>query len=261
MSEKAFSKKEAFRFGWQHMKAHLGFWVGLILLGLALNALPELGRWQTGKSAPLLALFWSLAGYLLQLTVQMGMLRITLQFVDGKRPRYGDLFGDFTRFSRFVAGNLLYLLIVMTGSILLVVPGLIWAVKYQFVPFLIVDRKAGVAEAFRESGRLTRGSKWNLTAFFILAAGINLLGFLALAIGLFTTLPATLLAWAFVYRQLQSRAAAGAGEIAGSDQAPAGRRAGVAVGVSLLVPGLGQMYNGQGRRGWPFFSSFTWELP
>jgi hypothetical protein len=200
-----FSKADALRFGWGTLKAHLVFLSGVMLLILALNALPELGRWQTLEAAPLLALIWTLCGYLVQMATQMGLVRISLRLVDGRQPRYGELFGDLPTFGRYVAGNFLFLLIILGGLLLLVIPGIIWSVKYQFVPFLIVDRNLGLKEAFKESAGITSGVKWEVFLFFLMILGINLLGLMALAIGLFVTLPATMVAYSFVYRKLLER--------------------------------------------------------
>jgi uncharacterized membrane protein len=200
-----FSKEEALRFGWGTLKAHLVFLMGLMLLIVGLNALPELGRWQTLEAAPLLALLWTLCGYLVQMATQMGLIRISLRLVDGRPPRYGELFGDLMTFWRYVAGNLLFLLIIIGGLLLLVIPGIIWSIKYQFAPFLIVDRNFGIKEAFRESAGITSGVKWDLFLFFLMVMGINLLGLMAFVIGLFITLPATMVAYTFVYRKLLER--------------------------------------------------------
>jgi len=200
-----FSKAEALRFGWETLKAHLVFLAGLMLLILGLNLLPELGRWQTIEAAPLLALLWTLCGYLVQMATQMGLIRISLRLVDGRQPRYGELFGDLPTFWRYVAGNLLFLLIILGGLLLLVIPGIIWSIKYQFAPFLIVDRNLGIKEAFQESAGITSGVKRDLFLFFLLVMGINLVGLLAFAIGLFFTLPATMIAYTFVYRKLLDR--------------------------------------------------------
>jgi len=201
----AFSKTEALRFGWETLKAHLGFLLGLMLLILGLNFLPELGRRQTLEAAPLLALVWTLCGYLIQMATQMGLVRISLRLVDGRQPRYGDLFGDLTTFGRYVAGNLLFLLIILGGLLLLVIPGILCGIKYQFAPFLIVDRNLGIKEAFQESAGITSGVKWELGLFFLMVMGINLLGLMAFVLGLLFTLPATMTAYTFVYRKLLVR--------------------------------------------------------
>jgi hypothetical protein len=200
-----FSKAEALRFGWGTLKAHLVFLSGLMLLILGLNALPELGRWQTLEAAPLLALVWTLCGYLIQMATQMGLVRISLRLVDGRQPRYGELFGDLPTFWRYVAVNFVFLLIILGGLLLLVVPGIIWSIKYQFAPFLIVDRNLGIKEAFKESAGITSDVKKEVFLFFLLVLGINLLGLMAFAIGLFITLPATMIAYTFAYRKLLDR--------------------------------------------------------
>ncbi|MCU0577953.1 MAG: DUF975 family protein [Desulfobacterota bacterium] len=200
-----FSKAEALSFGWQTLKSHLIFLVGLMALILALNLLPEVGRWQTLEKAPPLALFWTLAGYLIQMATQMGLIRISLTLVDGGKPGYGELFGDLATFGRYLVVNLLFILIMVAGLLLLVVPGFVWSVKYQFAPFLIVDHKAGIKGSFQESAAITSGVKWEVFLFFLLVLGLNLAGFLAFGIGIFTTLPVTMIAYAFVYRKLLER--------------------------------------------------------
>ena len=209
--EGKFSKAEALRFGWESLKTHLVFLMGLMLLILGMNALPELGRWQTLEAAPLLALFWTISGYLIQMATQMGLIRISLILVDGRRPGYGELFGDLRQFSRYLAANLLFLLIILVGLLLLVFPGIIWSIKYQFAPFLIVDRHLGIKEAFRKSAEITADVKGEVFLFFLLVLGINLLGLLAMAVGLFITLPATMIAYTFVYRKLLERKKSGEG--------------------------------------------------
>ena len=218
-----FSKAEALRFGWETLKAQLVFLMGLMLLILGLNALPELGRWQTLEAAPVLALVWTVCGYLVQMATQMGLVRISLRLVDGQQPRYGELFGDLTTFGRYVAGNLLFLLIILGGLLLLVIPGIIWSIQYQFAPFLIVDRNFGLREAFKKSAEITSGVKREVFLFFLLVLGINLLGLMAFAVGLLVTLPATMIAYTFVYRKLLERK-----ERAGA----------VRLGTEVLSPGL-----------------------
>ena len=85
------------------------------------------------------------------------------------------------------------------------IPGIIWSIKYQFAPFLIVDRNVRIKEAFQESAGITSGVKWELFLFFLMVVGINLLGLMAFAVGLLVTLPATMIAYTFVYRKLLER--------------------------------------------------------
>ena len=62
----------------------------------------------------------------------------------------------------------------------------------------------GPIEAFKESGKITAGSKWNLFLLIILLLIIVLLGLLAFIVGIFVALPIAMVAVAYVYRKLSS---------------------------------------------------------
>ena len=84
----------------------------------------------------------------------------------------------------------------------MIIPGIIWAIKFQFYDYLIIDKKLGPIEALKKSAVITKGAKGNLFVFGLLLGGINLLGAICLLIGLFAAIPTTLVAKAFVYRKL-----------------------------------------------------------
>ena len=72
---------------------------------------------------------------------------------------------------------ILYGLIVLAGMILLVIPGIIWAVKLQYFSYFIIDKKLAPIEALKESSRITTGIKWDVFAFCSVLIVINLIGF------------------------------------------------------------------------------------
>ena len=93
-------------------------------------------------------------------------------------------------------------LIVIGGTLLLIIPGIIWAVKFQFYGYFIVDEQAGPVEALIKSSMITEGAKWDLFIFGFCIGVINMLGALMLIVGLFATIPTTMVALAYVYRRL-----------------------------------------------------------
>jgi len=98
---------------------------------------------------------------------------------------------------------------VLGGTILLIVPGVIWAVKFQFFSYFIIDKGLGPIEALKKSSAITKGVKWNLLGFDLLIGGIALLGVLALLIGLLAAIPTAMIAMAFVYRKLLAQTEGG----------------------------------------------------
>jgi len=70
---------------------------------------------------------------------------------------------------------------------------------------LIIDKSMGPIEALKISWHITDGSFWNLIAYWFVVLGINILGVLALGIGLLWSIPTTVLASAHIYRQLSQK--------------------------------------------------------
>jgi uncharacterized membrane protein len=58
----------------------------------------------------------------------------------------------------------------------------------------------------KESWRITNGNKWQLFLFGLVLIGLNLVGLLALVVGLLVTAPITWLAATHAYRTLASQA-------------------------------------------------------
>ncbi len=61
-----------------------------------------------------------------------------------------------------VLASLLVGVIIGFGIVLLIVPGIIFACKLAFTPYLVVDREMPVIDAIQESWRMTTGHAWKV---------------------------------------------------------------------------------------------------
>lgn len=145
----------------------------------------------------------AIAFALLNAVLQMGLIRISLKISDGQQAAFSDIFSCYPLLIKYLLGALLYSIICLCGFILLIVPGVIWAIKFSQYGYLIIDRGYGPIEALKRSALITEGAKWDLFLFGLLLMGINLLGALCLMLGLFASIPISMVAAAFVYRSLQ----------------------------------------------------------
>ena len=84
-------------------------------------------------------------------------------------------------------------------------PGVIVGLMFMFTTFIVIDRGLGPIEAMKESRRITDGHKWTLLGFSLMLVLINLLGMLALVVGLLVTIPVSSLALVQAYRLLGGR--------------------------------------------------------
>ncbi|MEI8072647.1 MAG: hypothetical protein WCH00_00940 [Candidatus Saccharibacteria bacterium] len=138
--------------------------------------------------------------------LSIGLTRIFLNIVDGKKAEIPQIFEAEGVFWQYLGASILYGLIIVAGILLLIVPGIYWSIKYQFAMTIVVDRKKSPTEALSISGDITSGYKWWLLLFGIVMALLNLAGLLALGLGLLITIPITLLAHIYVYRTLSLKA-------------------------------------------------------
>ena len=94
----------------------------------------------------------------------------------------------------YVIGMFLLTIIVGIGFLLLIIPGLILGVKFNLVPFLIVDKKMNFLDAMKESWKLTSGHLADIS--FGLLVGNILVNVLALFV---VTIPFLIPMAAFIY--------------------------------------------------------------
>ena len=157
----------------------------------------------------------------------LGLTRVAMEVIEGKPVRIGALFGEGRKLIGAFLGSLLVGLMVMAlpmlaaipaiffgvqgneemmavfiglAVVLLIFPGMYFAVRFGFFQAAMVDQDMGMVDALGESSRLTRGNKWSLVALYIVLGLINLAGVLALCIGLIFTMPLTMLAWFVAYK-------------------------------------------------------------
>jgi uncharacterized membrane protein len=207
MSPRFFSKSEAVLFGWNTLKKNFGFFLGMLAIVVAINLLVGLVMSSFSEEAPkVLVIAVSAISWILDLLISMGVIRITLKFCDQEQATYRDLFSAYRLLLNYLVGSIVYGIMVAIGFVFLIAPGIYLAVKYQFYDYLIIDKGMGPIDAIKRSGVLTEGVKRNLVLFWLALVGINILGMIALGVGLIATVPVSWLANAYVYRRLQLQA-------------------------------------------------------
>lgn len=86
--------------------------------------------------------------------------------------------------------------------ILIGIPLIYFTIRLCFSLCFIVDQESGATESISQSWTLTKGNFWFLFWMFVIILGINILGALALFIGLFFTFPFSILMIIIAYRHM-----------------------------------------------------------
>lgn len=201
-----FGKVEATKYGWDIFCKNIPLLLlvtgTLFLINYGPSVVPGVEQNQNGIFSPIVTvIFW-----ILGIIVSMGLIKISLMLHDSKKPIYKDLFlYDPEYFWRYVATTFLAGFIIIGGLILLIIPGIIFAVRLKFAGYLVIDKKMNPFEAIKESWKITKGSAWNILLFELLVLLLNIAGILALVAGLLVTIPLTTLASVYVYKKLETK--------------------------------------------------------
>ena len=150
-------------------------------------------------------LFYSLTfvNWLIGIVVTLGLTKTILLLVDRQEKNIKNLYlYTLSLFIPFLLASLLYSLIVIGGTLLLIVPGIILALTFQFYSYLIVDQNLAPKQALKQSGILTKGHKLQLFWLMLLIGLMNIVGAIAFLVGLLFTVPMSLLIMTYTYRHL-----------------------------------------------------------
>jgi uncharacterized membrane protein len=135
--------------------------------------------------------------------LSLGLTRVALNLVSGGEVSVGQLFGEGDKLLRAIGATILYMLMVMVGLVLLIVPGIYLALRYGQYLSAIVDRNLGVFESFSYSSSLTTNNRGQLFVLALLGFLLAIAGMLACFVGLIFTGPIAWLSWIVAYRWMQ----------------------------------------------------------
>jgi len=186
-----FSQKELIKFGWAKTKSNFLFMVVLLIFVFLVAA----AAGNNDFLSTIVAIFASIT-----------IINVSLIIASGGKPRFKDIPGKYSNIrmiGSYVISSLLEGAAVLVGLLLLVVPGIYVALRLQFYKFLIVEKEdIGPIMALKESWRMTEGHVWNLLLFMIMISFLNVLGALIFGIGIFITIPVSVIAYALLYKKL-----------------------------------------------------------
>lgn len=200
-----FSVQDCLAAAWATFKRRAGFFVLLTLLALVIDGIAS-GILETAAGdSPVMKLLSALVHLAVQSVVGLGITRVTLHAVDdidatslhdAWEPQY---------ILPFLGASILFSVMVGLGFVFLIVPGVILAVIFAFWPYPIAEG-AGPINALSYSRVITRGYRWKIFLLFLVLFLVNVVGFIALVVGLLVSIPVSALAMAHAYRALAGMA-------------------------------------------------------
>ncbi len=204
MSRTSLSLRTAWRFAWGALARHFGLFAAILLTFVAAWGVLEIvvirgqqfgiGLWAVAH----LAFLIFFAG------LEAGLARVCLNLCDGGAPTFAGAWAHLALGPKFLAGQVAYLLLVGLGLALLVVPGLYLGARLALFSFRLADGEADLLASFRHGVAISRGVVGQLAALSLALLVLNVLGAGLMGLGLFVTVPLSVLLLASVYRQLDT---------------------------------------------------------
>jgi hypothetical protein len=219
---------EMIRFGWETYKKRPLFFIGTVILVVLLSGI--LSAFTPEEIQNPFHFFLAAVFLIVNVVIEMGLVAFALKAHDSvDHVQIKDLWRP-QSFWKYVAAKILTGIIAAgpmvilaaalgldgplwlgTTLFILFIPATIWAViaglSLMFATYLVVDRDLGPVVAVKESVRIVTGHRWQLFLLVCALILINILGAIALLVGLLVSIPVSLLVIAHAYRKLAGKAA------------------------------------------------------
>lgn len=161
----------------------------------------------SGDSVRVTLNFGSTASTLISAFLSAGYIKYLLTFVRTGKFNTDEIINTIKeKWLHILVANILVGIIVFACSLLLVIPGIIMALAYTFVLYLIVDKDYAVGpDALKASREMMRGYKWDYFVFELSFIGWIILGVFTLGILYIWLIPYMQVASVLYYEKLLAK--------------------------------------------------------
>ncbi|HXI53142.1 MAG TPA: hypothetical protein VNH84_16615, partial [Candidatus Saccharimonadales bacterium] len=159
--------------------------------------------WPLVGITALIIIVNSAASSLLQGPLIGGLFSYYLKRIRGQQAELGDAFSGFSaNFLQLLLGFLVSSVLVTVGMMFCVLPGIYLGIAWQLTPVITADKGIGFWDAMEVSRKVLTRNWWGMFALALVCVLMNICGLICCIIGLFITIPLTLIALAYVYEDL-----------------------------------------------------------
>ena len=198
------SLRQAFNFAWPIFKKRFGLFTVVLLTIFGAWVALEIVVVAGQRFGILLWAGAHLAFLIFVGGVEIGFIHLCLALYDGEEPTFADAFTHLALGPKFLVGQIVYLLLFVLGLLLLVIPGVFLGVRYALFGFCMAAGETNLVRSFQQSAILSMGAKTDLLWILVALLVLNVLGASLLGVGLFITVPLSVLMMTAVCRQLST---------------------------------------------------------
>ena len=212
-----FSKREIITSSWNIMKPHLGLLILAILFIFGLNLLLSALQEKILGDIRAQSVLFTIAAYLFQMGLNLGMLRISLNIINNKEVNFSQLFGSFDVLIPYILATIVLITILLIAAspgiilllvsvsadwdsmsnleapndwsviipiILIIIPAVYISVRLQFYNYFLLDEETGIIESIKRSAEISKGYVGEL---FLLGAVLSIIILVSIFYSIYTT--------------------------------------------------------------------------
>ena len=233
-----FSKRKIIINSWNTMKKHLGLWILIMLLIIVLNLF--LGNIQDEllDKITLQSVLFTIAAYLFQMGLNLGMLRIALNINNTNETNLKDLVGSFHMLIPYMLATIIFLAIMLLAAfpgivlllmfissdwdtivalewlnsgtmliaaLLIIVPAAYVSIRLQFYDYFLVDNECSILKSITNSAKITKGFVGELFLLGAMLSIIVLISIIPLGAGLIISIPLGIMVNTYIYQKLKKQ--------------------------------------------------------
>jgi uncharacterized membrane protein len=201
-----FTISDLYSRGWSHFKAHWPLAIGAIIITTAIQILLSSFGYQynmeTGAESG--SAIISLISMIVTTALSVGMTDLFLSMSRGEESSINQLYKTvtFSKFFSYLFASLLFMTMFILGLILFIIPGIIVIIVFYPYYYFIIDNDDDAIKSLKRSREVTKGNRWKIFGLILTLIILNLLGTIALLIGLLVTIPLTIFIGVELYKAL-----------------------------------------------------------
>ncbi len=182
----------------------------LIVILMAIFQLPAAATNEDNAGYGIFTFFYWL---LIMGPINYGLAYGSLQVVRRNRFKIEPAFNVLkNNYPNIILANLLQSIIIGIGIVLLLVPGIIFAVRLAFVPYLVTEKSMEATEAIKTSWHMTGPYAWRIFFMGLLAILIAIGGLILLGVGIIVSVMWISAAFAMLYHLVRKESENQTGE-------------------------------------------------
>jgi uncharacterized membrane protein len=171
---------------------------------ISINIDPTFNMFFTGLAS--LIVIWAIITFIIGGATELGYCRFNKNLINNTEPRFNDLFSRYDMIGKAFGLRVITLMFILLWSVLLVIPGIIAALRYSMAFYIMDDDPSlGIMEAIDQSKEMMMGNKFRLFCLFLSFLGWAILCTFTLGIGMLWLGPYMNASFAAFYLEISSK--------------------------------------------------------